>query len=139
MSSRQRAVITLSVPPLMAAEYRQLAGEKGKSASELFREMFAFYKQNKLKGELSELQEYGAGRVREMGICEAEIERLSLSVSERVLLVEEIWDSIAAVPEDVPLTAAQSEELEHRLDAHHRKPDEGAPWATVRERIRSRA
>ena len=29
MPSRQRAVMTLSVPPLMAAEYRQLAREKG--------------------------------------------------------------------------------------------------------------
>lgn len=76
MPSRQRTVMTLSVPPLMAAEYRQLAREKGESASELFREMFTFYKQNKLKGELYELQEYGAGKVREMGISEDEIERL---------------------------------------------------------------
>lgn len=76
MPSRQRAVVTLSVPPLMAAEYRQLAKEKGESASELFREMFTFYKQNKLKKELYDLQEYGAGKVREMGINENEIERL---------------------------------------------------------------
>jgi len=76
MPSRQRAVMTLSVPPLMAAEYRQLAREKGESASELFREMFTFYKQNKLKKELYDLQEYGAGKVREMGINEDEIERL---------------------------------------------------------------
>lgn len=76
MPSRQRAVMTLSVPPLMAAEYRQLAREKGESASELFREMFTFYKQNKLKKELYDLQEYGAGKVREMGLSEDEIERL---------------------------------------------------------------
>ena len=76
MSSRQRSVMTLSVPPLMADEYRQLAREKGESASELFREMFSFYKQNKLKKELYDLQEYGAGKVREMGISEDEIERL---------------------------------------------------------------
>ena len=76
MPSRQRAVMTLSVPPLMAAEYRQLAREKGESASELFREIFSFYKQNKLKKELYDLQEYGAGKVREMGINEDEIERL---------------------------------------------------------------
>lgn len=67
MPSRQRAVMTLSVPPLMAAEYRQLAREKGESASELFREMFAFYKQHKLKKELFDLQEFGARRVREVG------------------------------------------------------------------------
>lgn len=76
MPTRQRVVMTLSVPPLMAAEYRQLAKEKGESASELFRDMFTFYKQNKLKKELYELQEYGAGKVREMGISEDEIENL---------------------------------------------------------------
>lgn len=68
MPSRQRAVMTLSVPPPMAAEYRQLAKEKGESASELFREMFAFYKQHKLNRETPELQTYGALRVREVGI-----------------------------------------------------------------------
>jgi hypothetical protein len=78
MSSRQRLVMTLSVPPLMADEYRQLAREKGESASELFRKMFTFYKQNKLKKELYDLQEYGTGKVREMGISEDEIERLIL-------------------------------------------------------------
>jgi hypothetical protein len=76
MPSRQRAVMTLSVPPALAVEYRLLAREKGENASELFREMFSFYKQHKLKKELYELQEYGAGMVAEMGISEAEIEKL---------------------------------------------------------------
>ncbi len=60
--------MTLSVPPLMAAEYRQLARDKGESASELFREMFAYYKQSKLKNESYDLKEYGARRVREVGV-----------------------------------------------------------------------
>ena len=68
--------MTLSVPPPMAAEYRQLAREKGESASELFREVFTFYKQSKLKKEFYELQEYGAGKVSEMGISEGDIEQL---------------------------------------------------------------
>lgn len=76
MPTRQRAVMTLSVPPLMAAEYKQLAREKGESASELFREMFTFYKQHKLKLELYDLQEYGAAKVAEMGLNEDDIERL---------------------------------------------------------------
>lgn len=76
MPSRQRSVMTISVPPLMADEYRQLAREKGESASELFREMFSYYKEHKLKRELYEIQEYGAGKVREMGISEDDIEQL---------------------------------------------------------------
>ena len=52
MPSRQRAVMTVSLPPAMAEEYRQLAREKGESASEFFREIFTFYKQEKLQKEL---------------------------------------------------------------------------------------
>jgi len=63
---------------------------------------------------------------------------LSLSVPERIQLVEDIWDSIAEVPEEVGLTDEQKAELDRRLDAYHRNPDEGSPWGLVRERIRSR-
>jgi len=63
---------------------------------------------------------------------------MSLSVSERIQLVEDIWDSIAEVPESVRLTDEEKAELDRRLDAYHRNPGEGSPWGTVRERIRSR-
>lgn len=63
---------------------------------------------------------------------------MSLSVPERIQLVEDIWDSIAEVPETVPLTSDQKAELDRRLDAYHRNPDEGSPWGMVRERIRGR-
>ena len=76
MPSRQRAVMTLSVPPLMATEYRRLAKEKGESASEFFREIFTFYKQQKLTKDLSDLQQYGAAKARESGITEDDIETL---------------------------------------------------------------
>jgi putative addiction module component (TIGR02574 family) len=61
---------------------------------------------------------------------------LSLSIPERILLVEDIWGSIAEIPEVVPLTAAQKQELDSRLDAYHRDPQVGSPWSEVRERIR---
>lgn len=64
---------------------------------------------------------------------------LALSVSERIQLVEDVWDSIVAAPDSVPLTAAQKEELDRRLDAYHKNPDAGSPWEFVRERIRSGA
>ena len=63
---------------------------------------------------------------------------LSLSVSERIQLVEDIWDTIAEVPEEVVLSDEQKAELDRRLAAYHQKPDEGSPWEIVRERIRSR-
>ena len=58
-----------------------------------------------------------------------------LSVAERVQLAEEIWDSIEAVPEQLPLTDAQRRELDLRLDAHQREPGNVIPWEEVREKL----
>ena len=64
---------------------------------------------------------------------------LDLSVSERIQLVEDIWDSIAEVPESVPLTDQQKAELDRRLDAYRKNPKTGSPWTMVREHILNRA
>jgi putative addiction module component (TIGR02574 family) len=63
---------------------------------------------------------------------------LRLSVSERIQLVEDIWDSIAEVPDSIPLTDEQKAELDRRLDAYHKNPHAGSPWSVVRERFKSR-
>ncbi len=63
---------------------------------------------------------------------------LSLSVSERIQLAGDIWDSVVEVPQSVPLTEAEKVELDSRLDAYHLNPDSGSPWSIVKERIRSR-
>jgi putative addiction module component (TIGR02574 family) len=62
---------------------------------------------------------------------------LELTVAERIQMVQDIWDSIAAVPEAVPLSEDQKRELDRRLEAYHLNPDAGSPWVEVRERIRS--
>jgi putative addiction module component (TIGR02574 family) len=64
---------------------------------------------------------------------------LNLSVSERIQLVQDIWDSIAEVPDSVPLTDEQKAELDRRLDSYHMNPNAGSPWSVVRERFKSRA
>ena len=69
----------------------------------------------------------------------AKVDILRLSVAERILLVEDIWDSIAESPEELQLTPAQTRELETRLDAYHRNPDEGSSWQDVLGRLRNRA
>lgn len=60
---------------------------------------------------------------------------LELPVDERIELVQQIWDSIAEIPEVVKLTGAQSRELERRLKAYESDPSAGSPWADVRERL----
>lgn len=58
-----------------------------------------------------------------------------LSTSERLQLVQDLWDSIAAEPESVPITEAQKQELERRLSAYHKDKEAGASWAEVKERL----
>ena len=64
---------------------------------------------------------------------------LNLSISERIQLVEDIWDSIVELPEAVSLTDDQKRELDHRLDAYRQNPNEGSPWEQVRQRIQKQA
>lgn len=63
---------------------------------------------------------------------------LDLSISERIQLVEDIWDSIAKSPESIQLSEEQKIELDKRLDDYHNDPGKGSPWDIVRERIRCR-
>ncbi len=58
-----------------------------------------------------------------------------LSAAERILLVEEIWDRIAAEPDSVPLSTTHRDELDRRLDVLDKNPDPGRPWAEVRDEL----
>lgn len=69
-------------------------------------------------------------------IRQLKIDIEQLSVAERILLVQNIWDGIAAEQETLPLTDAQKKELDRRLEEHRNAPDEGATWEEVKERIR---
>jgi putative addiction module component (TIGR02574 family) len=51
-----------------------------------------------------------------------------LSVADRLRLVEELWDSIAAEVEAAPLTEAQRQEVDRRLAAHRANPGAAIPW-----------
>lgn len=69
-----------------------------------------------------------------MSTSKAEI--LKLSVAERLQLVGDIWDSIAAdAPGSVELTEAQRCELRRRLAEHDADPDSAIPWAHVRDEL----
>jgi putative addiction module component (TIGR02574 family) len=64
------------------------------------------------------------------------IDIASLSPEQRLQLLEQIWDSLATNPESVPVTAAQREELERRLDALDREGPVGIQWDDVVRRVR---
>jgi putative addiction module component (TIGR02574 family) len=61
-----------------------------------------------------------------------------LNVDERLALVDEIWASICADAATFPLTQAQREELDRRLEDDNAFPDDLVPWADVKASIRAR-
>jgi putative addiction module component (TIGR02574 family) len=63
----------------------------------------------------------------------------ALSSEERLRLLGELWESLSATPEAIPLTNAQREELDHRLDQLDRDGPAGIPWEEVLHRIRNRS
>jgi len=46
-----------------------------------------------------------------------------LNAEERMQLAEELWDSLSELPEPLPLTAAQAEELDRRVEEYRRDGD----------------
>jgi len=63
----------------------------------------------------------------------AEIRKLS--VSERLQLVTEIWDSILDTPELLPVSDELLEELQRRLEAHRASPEDSEPWELVEREV----
>lgn len=60
-----------------------------------------------------------------------------LSVSERILLVEEIWDGIVDADGDaLILSETQRAELDRRIDAYREQPEAGSTWQEIQEEYR---
>lgn len=59
-----------------------------------------------------------------------------LPIEERLQLVEDIWDAIAASPESVPVPDWHLTELDRRIDDP--SPDPDLSWDEVRDRLRKR-
>ena len=61
-----------------------------------------------------------------------------LSPSEKLQLVEDLWDDLAATPEAVPVHDWQKEELARRKANLMKNPAAGLTWEEVKQRVRSR-
>ena len=59
----------------------------------------------------------------------------NMPVEDRLQLVEDIWDSIAELPEAVEIPEWHKSELEKRLKAYHENPEAGSPWSEVKKRV----
>ena len=65
------------------------------------------------------------------------VEITQLSVAERIQLAEDLWDSILDQPTDLPLTPAQQQELDRRLQNYQQDPTVGSSWEEVKQRLGS--
>lgn len=65
------------------------------------------------------------------------IEMSQLSISERIQLAEDLWDSILDRQDEVQLDPAQQDELDRRLDRHRQDPTAGSNWGAVKQRLGS--
>lgn len=61
-----------------------------------------------------------------------------LSLDERVILAEEIWDSIDAETANAPLTEAQKREIDRRLANHRANPGAARSWEDVEAELLAR-
>ncbi len=59
-----------------------------------------------------------------------------LSAAQKILLVEEIWDSINSEEEAIPLTDVQRPDLQRRVAAYEASPKAGSTWEEVKARLR---
>lgn len=65
-------------------------------------------------------------------------EILKLSASERILLVEAIWDSIANETQNIKpyqLTEEQMQFLEEELEDHRKNPEDVTTWEEIKSKV----
>ncbi|MCL1462890.1 addiction module protein [Argonema galeatum] len=61
-----------------------------------------------------------------------------LTLSEKLQLVEDLWDSIAELPDQIPVLDWQKEELARRKATYLQNLDSGSSYEVVKERIHSK-
>ena len=60
-----------------------------------------------------------------------------MDIEERLMLIEEIWDSIASEQEMPELTEEQKAELDRRIESYRRSPGGAVTWEAVVARLTS--
>ena len=59
-----------------------------------------------------------------------------LSIADRLELVQEIWDSIAASQEEIPLTETQKQEFDRRIADLDANPNNILTWDEIKAQVR---
>lgn len=68
-------------------------------------------------------------------ILEQHPELQRLSPSQKLALVSELWDDLAAHPEEVPVAPEQIAELDRRMEAYRNDPTQVTTWEAIKARV----
>ncbi|EAW34666.1 addiction module protein [Lyngbya sp. PCC 8106] len=60
----------------------------------------------------------------------------SLSIEDRIYIVQAIWDDIAAEQAYPDLTDTQKKELDYRIDEYNKNPDNILTWQEIKASIK---
>ena len=58
-----------------------------------------------------------------------------LPASEKLRLVQQLWDELAEEAAQLPLTESQRQLLDERIDEHEANPTDVEPWEDARDDI----
>ena len=61
-----------------------------------------------------------------------------LTSAEKLLLVSELWNDLAAHPTEVPVSREQIAELDKRMAAYRKDPSQVTSWEAIQQRILGR-
>ena len=71
-------------------------------------------------------------------VSQSEASIFDLSPAEKLELVEDLWDDLAATPEAVPIHEWQKHELAQRRAGLLLNPHTALSWEDVKQRVRAR-
>ena len=60
-----------------------------------------------------------------------------LPLAERIELIDALWESMTQEGYEPPLTPEQAAELDRRLEAHRRNPNDVVSWESIKEDLRN--
>ncbi|MEP6672229.1 MAG: addiction module protein [Chthoniobacter sp.] len=58
-----------------------------------------------------------------------------LTAAEKLVLVSELWDDLAAHPNEIPVSREQIAELDRRMGEYHRDPSRVTTWEAIQPRF----
>ncbi|HXT63417.1 MAG TPA: addiction module protein [Pyrinomonadaceae bacterium] len=60
-----------------------------------------------------------------------------LPLDKRIELIEVLWESLAEEGYEPSLTPEQTAELDRRLEAHRKNPNDVVPWESIKQELLS--